>query len=67
MLSMFTSTFLKDMAERAVSTFAQSLLALIGTDGVGLLNVGVVDSLIASLVAALLSILKAFANANRTV
>ena len=66
-LAGMTKTMLKDTAERALSTFAQTLIALIGTDGVGLLNVGLVDSIIASLVAAFLSVLKAFANANRTV
>jgi hypothetical protein len=57
---------MNDCVERAVSTFAQSLVALIGTDGVGLLDVGLVDSLIASLVAALLAVLKAVANAKKT-
>lgn len=56
---------MKDCVERAVSTFAQSFVALVGTDGVGILDVGVVDSLVASLIAALLAVLKAVANAKR--
>lgn len=55
---MFTKTFLKDAAERALATFAQTLLALVGTDAVNMLSVGFVDSLKAAGVAALLSVLK---------
>jgi hypothetical protein len=62
---MFSKTFMNDCVERAVSTFAQSFVALVGTDGVGILDVGVVDSLVASLIAALLAVLKAVANAKR--
>jgi hypothetical protein len=62
---MFTKTFMNDCLERALSTFAQSFVALVGTDGVGILDVGVVDSLIASLAAGLLAVLKAVANAKR--
>jgi hypothetical protein len=59
--TMFSTTMFKDIAERALSTFCQTLVALIGTDGAGLLDVGLVDSLSASLVAALLSVLKSYA------
>ena len=58
---MFSSVLLKDSAERAVSTFCQTLVALVGTDGAGLLDVGLVDSLMASLAAAVLSIVKSYA------
>ena len=58
---MFSSVLLKDSAERAVSTFCQTLVALVGTDGAGLLDVGLVDSLMASLAAAALSIVKSYA------
>ena len=58
---MFSSALFKDSAERAVSTFCQTLVALVGTDGAGLLDVGLVDSLMASLAAAVLSIVKSYA------
>lgn len=58
---MLSRTMLKDTVERALSTFAQTLVALIGTDGAGILNVSLVDSVNAALVAGLLSVLKAVA------
>ena len=58
---MFSSTMFKDSAERAVSAFCQTLIALVGTDGAGILDVGLVDSVNASLVAALLSVVKSYA------
>lgn len=58
---MFSTTMFKDSAERAVSAFCQTLIALVGTDGAGIVDVGLVDSLSASLVAALLSMLKSYA------
>lgn len=58
---MFSTVLLKDSAERAVSTFCQTLVALVGTDGAGMLDVGLVDSLTASLAAAALSIVKSYA------
>tara|TARA_R110002020_G_scaffold392190_1_gene602479 strand:+ start:66 stop:320 length:255 start_codon:yes stop_codon:yes gene_type:complete len=58
---MFSTTGFKDSAERAVSAFCQTLIALIGTDGAGMLDVGMADSLKASAVAGLLSIVKSYA------
>jgi len=58
---MFSSTFLRDAAERAISTFAQTLLALVGTDATDILSVGFGDALKASVIAAGLSVLKALA------
>jgi hypothetical protein len=58
---MFSSQTAKDTLERAVSTFAQTLVALIGTDGAGILDVSLVDSVSAAFVAAVLSILKSYA------
>jgi len=58
---MFSTVLLKDSAERAVSTFCQSLVALVGTSGAGLLSVGLADSVMASLAAAALSIVKSYA------
>jgi hypothetical protein len=61
---MFTSTFLKDAAERAVATFAQTLVALVGTNAVDILTVDLGDSVKASLVAGALSLVKSYAAAR---
>ena len=61
---MFTSTFLKDAAERAVSTFAQTLVALVGTNAVDILTVDLGDSLKAAAVAGGLSLIKSYAAAR---
>ena len=58
---MFSSTVFKDSAERAVSACCQTFIALVGTDGAGMLDVGMGDSMKASLVAGLLSIVKSYA------
>ena len=58
---MFTSLNLKDSAERAIATFCQTLLALVGTDGAGMLDVGIVDAIVASAIAGVLSIVKSYA------
>lgn len=58
---MFSSSTFKDSTERAVAAFCQTLLALIGTDGAGMLDVGIGDALQASLVAGVLSIVKSYA------
>ena len=58
---MFSSTVFKDSAERAVSAFCQTLIALVGTAGAGMLDVGMADSMKASLVAGVLSIVKSYA------
>jgi len=61
---MFEPTFIKDAAERAISTFAQTLIALVGTDATGILSVNLGDSLKAAAVAAGLSVVKAVAAAK---
>lgn len=61
---MFEIKFLKDVAERAVATFAQTLVALVGTDAVDILSVGIGDSLKAAAVAAGLSVVKSIAAAH---
>ena len=58
---MFSTSVFKDSAERAISAFCQTLIALVGTDGAGMLDVGMADSMKASLVAGLLSIVKSYA------
>jgi hypothetical protein len=42
---MFTKTFFKDMAERAIKTFAQSFVAILLAGGTGLLDVDWVNAL----------------------
>jgi len=61
---MFETSFIKDVAERAVATFAQTLVALVGTNAVDILSVNLGDSLKAAAVAAGLSIAKSVAAAK---
>lgn len=61
---MFSPLFLKDAAERAVATFAQTLVALVGTNAVDILTVDLADSVKASLVAGALSLVKSIAAAR---
>lgn len=61
---MFDPKFLKDVAERAIATFAQTLVALVGTNAVDILSVGLGDSLKAAAVAAGLSVVKSVAAAK---
>lgn len=61
---MFDPIFLKDVAERAISTFAQTLVALVGTNATNMLEVGLTDSLKAAGVAAGLSVVKSIAAAK---
>lgn len=55
---MFTDDFWKATAERAAATAAQSALAILGAEGVGLLDADWQAVASASVMAALLSILK---------
>ena len=61
---MFKTSFVKDVAERAIATFAQTLIALVGTNAVDLLTVGFGDALKAAAVAAGLSVAKSVAAAK---
>lgn len=60
-MSIFTKQFIKASGERAISTAAQSAIAMLSADGLGVLNTdwGQVGSVTA--LAAILSILKALA------
>ncbi|MFK4957556.1 holin [Lactococcus garvieae] len=54
---MFTKLFLKDTAERAVKTFAQSLAAVLTAGATGVLDVDWINALSVSLLATLVSVL----------
>lgn len=59
---MYDTKFLTAVFERAVKTFAQTLLATIGADSAGVLNATTVDAAKVAGGAALLSILTSFAS-----
>ena len=61
---MFETKFLKATAERAVKTFVQTLLALLGTDAAGVLSVDITAAAQVAAASALLSVLTSFASAN---
>jgi len=61
MTGMFSTSTFKDSAERAIAAVCQTFLALVGTDGAGMLDVGILDSGKAALVAGVLSIVKSYA------
>ena len=61
MTGMFSTSTFKDSAERAIAAVCQTFLALVGTDGAGMLGVGILDSGKAALVAGVLSIVKSYA------
>lgn len=57
---MFSKQFLVDTGERALATFIQTLLALIGTDMLSILTLDWKATLVAALTATALSVLKSF-------
>ena len=59
---MYNKKFLNDIAERAIKTFAQTFLALVGSDMAGIFTIATVDTLKVSLGAALLSVLSSIAS-----
>jgi hypothetical protein len=62
---MWTTGFWKASAERSVKTFAQTVVALVGTDASGVMDVAIGQSLVAALVAAGLSVLTSIASTGR--
>ena len=58
---MFAKTFFKDASERALSTIAQTFVALAGTNAADFLDLPLLDAVKASIVAGVLSMLKSFA------
>lgn len=61
---MFETKFLKAVAERAVKTFVQTLLALLGTSTAGVLDADLAASFQVAAAATLLSVLMSFASAS---
>ena len=61
MRPMFSTANFKDSAERAIAAVCQTFIALVGTDGAGMLDVGIGEAIQASLVAGVLSIVKSYA------
>jgi hypothetical protein len=62
---MWSSLFWKASAERAIKTFAQTLVALVGTDAANVLVIGIGDAVQASVVAAVLSVLTSLASSSK--
>ena len=62
----WSSAFWRGAAERAVKTFAQSLVAVIGVGAVGLLDVDWIGALSAALLATVVSVLTSIGNADFT-
>jgi hypothetical protein len=63
--TMWTPSFWRATAERSVKTFAQTVVALVGTDAAGFMDVAISKSLVAALVAAGLSVLTSIASTGR--
>ena len=67
---MFTKLFWKDAGERAISTFAQTAIAIIGVaaplSGMDLADVNYIPVLMVSSLAAILSILKSVGAATKS-
>ena len=61
---MFSSNTFKDAAERAIAAVCQTFIALVGTDGAGVVSIDLLDAAQASLVAGVLSIVKSYAAVN---
>ena len=61
---MFDKSFLEATAERALKTFVQTLLALLGTDAAGVLSIDLLASAQVAGSAALLSVLTSFASSK---
>ena len=59
---MYNKTFWQDVAERAIKTFAQTFVALVGADTSGMFTITAVDNFKVSLGAAILSVLSSVAS-----
>jgi len=61
---MFEKKFLEATLERAIKTFVQTLLALLGTDAAGVLSVDILAAAQVAGASALLSVLTSFASSK---
>jgi hypothetical protein len=61
---MFEKDFLEAVAERAIKTFAQAFLAIIGTNATGAISADMGDALKVAAVSALISVLTSFGSAQ---
>jgi hypothetical protein len=60
---MWTIKFWKQVLERAIKTAAQGIVAIIGVDGLGFLDIGLKQAALVGLFAALASVLTSIASA----
>jgi hypothetical protein len=61
---MYSTNYLVAVAERAIKTFAQTLLATIGADAAGVFTASTLDAVTVAAGAALISVLTSFASAS---
>jgi len=61
---MYSTNFLVAVAERAIKTFAQTLLATVGADAAGVFTASTLDAITVAAGAALISVLTSFASAS---
>jgi hypothetical protein len=61
---MYSTNFLVAVTERAVKTFAQTLLATVGADAAGVFTASTMDAVTVAAGAALISVLTSFASAS---
>ena len=61
---MYSTNFLVAAAERAIKTFAQTLLATVGADAAGVFTASTLDAVTVAAGAALISVLTSFASAS---
>lgn len=61
---MYSTNFLVAVAERAIKTFAQTLLATIGADAAGVFTASTLDAVTVAAGAALISVLTSFASSS---
>ena len=61
---MYSTNFLAATAERAIKTFAQTLLATLGADAAGVFTASTLDAATVAAGAALISVLTSFASAS---
>ena len=61
---MYSTNFLVAVSERAIKTFAQTLLATVGADAAGVFTASTLDAVTVAAGAALISVLTSFASAS---